>query len=327
MHYKVFVMKYLYLIVFVLFVPLQASFAQSSWSANRVNSSGDLITVFFTSSDKGWIAGDEGYLAFTIDGGRNWSQYALPTKENINEIYFRNDENGYIAAGKKIFVTRDGGRVWRDTRIYNPADFPNGTPEFLSVRFTDKKRGFVVGSVLNKSGNVIDSLVLQTNDGGDTWFRMIVPFKRELFHLDFNGSSHGWIVGDRGMILHTEDNGANWQVQNSGTERALYNVDFRDDDEGYVVGGYGTILRTEDGGKNWELVRTNFPSTFLRVDFADDKNGWIVGYDGTILRSSDKGKTWIKQESRTKANLYGLFTQKKYGWAVGADGTILRYLR
>lgn len=317
----------LYLLVIGVFIFFQGVNAQLSWSADRVKSTGDLITVFFTSSDKGWVAGDDGYLAFTIDGGRNWTQYSLPTKENINEIFFRNDENGYIAAGKKIFVTRDGGRIWRDTRIYNPDDFKNGTPEFLSVRFTDKKRGFVVGSVLNRGGNVVDSLVLQTNDGGETWFRVVVPFKRELFHLDFNGSSHGWIVGDRGMILHTNDGGKNWQVQNSGTERALYNVDFRDDEEGYVVGGYGTILRTEDGGKNWELVKTNFPATFLRVDFADDKNGWIVGYDGTILRSSDKGKTWVKQESQTTANLYGLFTQKKYGWAVGAKGTILRYLR
>ena len=319
------VIKYLYLFVFILLLSLQIAVAQMGWNANRVGSKGDLITVFFTSNDKGWIAGDEGYLAFTIDGGRNWSQYSLPTKENINEIYFRNEDNGYIAAGKKVFVTKDGGATWLDTRIYDPKDFKTGTPEFLSVRFTDKKRGFVIGSVLNKSGNVIDSLVLQTNDGGETWFRVNVPSKQELFHLDFNGKSHGWIVGDEGLILHTEDGGISWKVQNSETKRALYNVDFRDDDEGYAVGGKGTILRTEDGGKNWETVKTNFPATFLRVDFADDKNGWIVGYDGTILRSSDKGKTWIKQESRTKENLYGLFTQKKYGWAVGAKGALLHY--
>lgn len=319
------VIKYLCLFAVILLFSLQIALAQTGWNANRVGSKGDLITVFFTSTDKGWIAGDEGYLAFTIDGGRNWSQYSLPTKDNINEIYFRNDDNGYIAAGKKVFVTKDGGATWLDTRIFDPKDFKTGTPEFLSVRFTDKKRGFVIGSVLNKSGNVIDSLVLQTNDSGETWFRVNVPSKQELFHLDFNGKSHGWIVGDEGMILHTEDGGFTWKVQNSGTKRALYNVDFRDDDEGYAVGGKGTILRTEDGGENWETVKTNFPATFLRVDFADDKNGWIVGYDGTILRSSDKGKTWIKQESQTKENLYGLFTQKKYGWAVGAKGALLHY--
>lgn len=311
---------------FVIFtITVQIISAQVGWSASRVKTNGDLVTVFFTSENKGWVAGDEGFLAYTIDGGRTWLQYALPTKENINEIFFRNDDNGYIAAGKKFFVTKDGGRTWLDTRIYDSDEFKTLTPEFLSVRFTDKNRGFVIGSVLNKSGNVIDSLVLQTNNGGESWFRVKVPSKHELFHLDFNGKSHGWIVGDKGLILHTSDGGITWTAQNSGTERALYNVDFRDDDEGYVVGGRGTILRTENGGRSWELVKTNFPATFLRVDFADDKNGWIVGYDGTILRSSDKGKTWIKQESQTKENLYGLFTHKKFGWAVGAKGVILHY--
>lgn len=317
--------KKIYLFLIILLLSLQAGFSQTGWRSDRVKAPGDLITVFFTSAERGWIAGDDGYLAYTVDGGRSWLKYDLPTKENINEIYFRNSSNGYIAAGKNIFVTKDGGVTWTDTRIYNPNEFKTGTPEFLSVRFTDRNRGFVVGSVLNKSGNVIDSLVLQTNNGGESWFRVIVPSKGELYHLDFNGNSHGWIVGDKGLILHTPDGGKNWFVQNSKTDRALYNIDFRDDKEGYAVGGRGTILRTENGGRDWEIVKTNFPATFLRVDFTDNKNGWIVGYDGTILRSSDKGKTWIKQESRTKEHLYGLFTHRRYSWAVGANGAILQY--
>lgn len=312
-------------IFFVLSIALLSVqvFSQSFWSPSKVESRGDLVSVFFNSSSNGWIAGDEGFLAFTNDGGRNWTAQKISTTETINEIFFRNDENGYLVTGKKMFETRNGGRTWNEIIIYKPGEFKNGTPEFLSIRFTDKKRGFVVGSVLNSKDQVIDSLVMQTMDGGDTWSRIVVPSKTELFHLDFNGSSHGWIVGDKGLILATVDNGYSWNVQSSGTDRALYNVDFRDDKEGYTVGGYGTILRTENGGQTWEKVKTNFPDTFLRVDFADDKNGWIVGKNGTILRSADRGKTWIKQESGTKANLYGLFMTKKYGYAVGADGTIL----
>ena len=298
-------------------------FSQSFWNTSKVDGKVDLVSVFFNSASNGWIAGDDGFLAFTTDGGRNWSAKKIGTTDTINEIFFRNEDNGYLVTGKKMFVTKNGGRSWFELLVYAPGDFKNGTPEFLSIRFTDKKRGFVVGSVLNSKEQVVDSLVFQTNDGGETWSRIIVPSKSELFHLDFNGSSHGWIVGDKGLILATTDNGFSWNVQSSGTDRALYNVDFHDDNEGYIVGGGGTILRTEDGGRNWEKVKTNFPDTFLRVDFADDKNGWIVGKNGTILRSSDKGRTWLKQDSQTKSNLYGLFITKKYGFAVGADGTIL----
>ena len=252
---------------------------------------------------------------------------SVDTKDSINEIYFRNKDNGYLVAGKKMFLTGDGGGSWNETKIYDSGDFKNAVPEFLSIRFADKKRGLIIGSLLDKNDDVIDSLVMRTDDGGETWTRIKVPSKLELFHLDFVNSSRGWIVGDKGVILVTYDGGLNWQTQKSGTTNALYNVDFRDEEEGYAVGGKGVILRTENGGNNWQKVETNFPNTFLRVDFADDKNGWIVGYKGTILRSEDRGRTWIQQELNSKENLYGLFITKKYGWAVGANGMIIEYER
>ena len=317
-------MRLLFLSLFLILFSIYG-FAQSVWNPGSSGGKGDLITVFFVSGDKGFAAGDDGFLVMTNNGGRTWEQIKLEMTDNINEIYFRNDDNGYLVAGRKMFATRDGGRSWQEIKIFSQNDFRNLTPEFLSIRFTDKKRGFVIGSVLNKDERVVDSLVMQTKDGGENWTRVPVPTKQELFHLDFNGTSNGWIVGDDGLILRTSDGGENWLTQNSGTTRALYNVDFRDNNEGFIVGGYGTILRTEDGGEHWLAVRTNYPDTFLRVDFADDKNGWIVGYKGAILRSADRGRTWIRQDSQTSQNIYGLFMNKKYGYAVGANGLILTY--
>ena len=299
--------------------------SQTGWSSRRSGTTADLVAVYFTSQVSGWIAGDNGYLASTSDSGRTWKTYPLNTTEDINEIYFRNEKNGYLVAGRKLFITNDAGVTWRETSIYKPSDFKNGTPELLSIRFADKRRGLAVGSVLNRQGDVVDSLVMRTEDGGETWQRSFVPSKTELFHLDYNGSTRAWIVGDEGIILATVDGGNTWIVQNSKTKLALFNVDFRDDDEGYAVGEKGVILRTENGGLNWERVTTGNLVNLMRVDFADDKNGWIVGYGGTVLRSSDKGRTWIRQESSTAGNLYGLYVTKKYGWAVGTKGTILEY--
>ncbi len=313
--------------IFVLTLTV-ASFSQAGWVLQSAAVSGDLVAVFFTSSDKGWVAGDNGFLASTTDGGRSWNKYPLNTTEDINEIYFRNDDNGYLVAGRKMFITRDAGKTWQETRIYRSGEFGSGNPEFLSIRFSDKKRGYVIGSVLRGTGDnerVVESLLMRTEDGGDTWQRISVPTKVELFHLDFDGNSRGWIVGDNGTILHSRDEGKTWVKQISGTSMPLYNVDFRDDKEGYVVGKSGTILRTADGGSIWEKVASNFNETLMRVDFADDKNGWIVGYSGNILRSTDKGRTWVRQESNTRNRLYGLFMDKKYGWAVGASGTVLQF--
>ena len=306
---------------------LTTSSVGQSWKPHPTNIREDLVAIYFTSASKGFIAGDRGYLASTVDGGRTWNKYPLNTTENINEIYFRNEDNGYLVAGKKVYITSDGGTSWRETVIFRPTDFRNNTPVFLSIRFADKKRGLAIGSILNSTGNVIDSLVMRTSDGGETWSRVMVPSKGELFHLDFNGSSHGWIVGDKGLILATTDSGGTWRIQQSGVTAALYNVDFRDDNEGYAVGESAIILRTENGGANWERVRSSFTGTFMRVDFADDKNGWIVGHKGLILRSGDRGRTWQRVESMSNSNLYGLHIERKFGWAVGAKGAVLEYLR
>lgn len=314
------------LVCSLLFLITSPALSQGSWTQVASGTNADLVAVYFTSADTGWVAGDKGYLASTTDGGRTWRPYPLNTTENINEIYFRNEKNGYLVAGRKMFVTNDAGATWRETLIYRPSDFLTAYPEFLSIRFADKKRGLVVGSVLDREGKkVIDSLVMRTEDGGETWRRVIVPSKTELFHLDYNGSSHGWIVGDEGVILATTDGGSSWTRQSSKTKVALYNVDFRDDDLGYVVGEKGVILRTVDGGINWYLVPGQTTATLMRVDFPDDRNGWIVGYDGSMYRSSDKGRTWIAEKSGSRAHLYGLHIAKKYGWAVGAKGTILGY--
>jgi photosystem II stability/assembly factor-like uncharacterized protein len=216
---------FFYIFTFLSVVP--AFHAQSSWNQIKNGATSDLVAVYFTSAERGFVAGDKGYLAQTTDGGRTWARQLLNADEDINEIYFRNDKNGYVVAGKKMFLTNDGGRSWREIKIYDPKSFRTAAPEFLSVRFADKKRGLIVGSLLNKNDEVIDSLVMRTDDGGETWWRVMVPSKLELFHLVFAGSSRGWIVGDKGLILTTRDGGLSWQKQTSGVDKTLYNVDFR----------------------------------------------------------------------------------------------------
>src|SRR3712207_3734272 len=95
---KLFVCKKYLLAALCLIVLTQIGRAQSGWNLVQRGGSGDLVSVFFTSSEKGWIGGDDGYLAKTSDGGKSWVRQTLNSKENVNEIYFRNDDNGYLLA-------------------------------------------------------------------------------------------------------------------------------------------------------------------------------------------------------------------------------------
>ncbi|MBD0325128.1 MAG: hypothetical protein ICV68_01775 [Pyrinomonadaceae bacterium] len=301
--------------------------AQEGWTGTRRGQAGkDLNAVFFADTKRGWIGGDGGFVSYTNDGGRSWTPQTLETKDAVNDVYFRNKEDGYIVAGNSIFSTSNSGQTWREIRRYFASDFGGALPELYSVRFSSKKKGWVVGSI-SRDDVVVDSLVLYTDDGGTSWQRQRMPTKEELIHLDFVSEKRGWIVGDGGTILYTADGGDSWTEQRSGTKATLYHVDFRNDRIGWIVGKQGTILRTTDGGETWFTVEPLVRNTLLSVQFVDENLGWIVGRGGVILRSEDAGATWVRQESNTKQNLYALFLDKENGWAVGGDGIVLRYER
>lgn len=300
-------------------------FAQEGWVLTRVAPVGlDLNTVYFLDSKRGWVGGDKGFLSRTDDGGKTWVQQVVGTTDAINDIYFRDKEDGFLLAGNTIFMTRDSGTRWSEARRFLAREFDGANVELYSVRFPNKKRGWVVGSV-SRGDKIIDSILINTEDGGDTWQRQKAPSRLELIHLDFDNEKRGWIAGAGGTILKTDDGGLSWYKQNSGMTGTIYHVDIRNEKRGWAVGERGLIVRTTDGGQSWEAVKGQTRSTLLSVEFLNDDDGWAVGRGGTILRSGDGGRTWVQQESSTKQNLYALHFNKKVGWAVGADGIVLRY--
>ena len=301
--------------------------AQEGWVASKVSTNGqDLNTVYFLDSKRGWVGGDGGYLGHTEDGGKNWVRQDVGTKAGINDIYFRDKEAGFLLAGNTIFITRDDGTRWEQVRSFLPKEFDGAEVELYSVRFSSKKKGWVVGSV-SKNDRVIDSILVYTDDAGETWRRQQAPSRTELIHIDFVSDKRGWIVGDGGTILNTRDAGETWTRQNSGITGTLYHIDFRDDKNGWAVGERGIVLRTTDGGDTWSESPTPVKVTLLSVQFLSDDDGWAIGRGGTILRTEDKGLSWLQQESTTKQNLYSLSFNKKIGWVVGGEGVLLRYER
>jgi photosystem II stability/assembly factor-like uncharacterized protein len=311
----------------LLLTVIGVSGAQTGWVSFKINNGGgDLNTVYFLDSKRGWVGGDGGYLGRTDDGGQSWIRQAVATTAAINDIYFRDKEAGFLLAGNSIYITRDNGTVWSQSRIFLPEEFEGADVELYSVRFSSKKKGWVVGSI-SKRERVVDSILVYTDDGGETWRRQRAPSRTELIHIDFVSDKRGWIVGEGGTILFTRDGGASWTKQNVNTNRTLYHVDFRDDKKGWTVGERGTLLRTIDGGETWFEVPTKVTATLLSIKFPSDEEGWAVGRGGVILRSNDEGLSWVQQESSTKQNLYSLNFNKKIGWAVGGGGMMLRYER
>jgi photosystem II stability/assembly factor-like uncharacterized protein len=234
----------------VLLTSIGVARSQGGWVPARVNTGGgDLNTVYFLDDKRGWVGGDEGFLSRTDDAGKSWVRQTVGTKSAINDIYFRDKEIGFLLAGNAIFVTRDNGNSWIKSRTFLPEEFEGAEVELYSLRFSSKNKGWAVGSV-SKKDVVIDSILVYTDDAGQSWRRQRAPSRLELIHIDFVSDKRGWIVGANGTVLFTRDSGESWTKQNTGTNVTLYHIDFRGDKRGWAVGERGTILRTTDGGNH-----------------------------------------------------------------------------
>ena len=230
------------LLLFMVF--LGAAFAQEGWKTVQSGAIGkDLNAVYFVDQKRGWVAGDDGFVGYTSDGGATWAQQAVATKDSINDIYFRNKDNGYLLAGSSIFQTDNGGHIWTEIRRYFASDFGETWSEQLSntkatlyhVDFRNEREGWTVGE---------RGTILRTIDGGLTWILVETTARGTLLSVAFPDGNNGWIVGRSGVILRSGDGGRTWIQQESKTKQNLYAL-FIDKKMGWTVGGKGTILQYE----------------------------------------------------------------------------------
>lgn len=302
-------------------------FAQTTnaeWTKLNSKTLAWLQDIYFISEKKGWIAGSDGTFLETADGGESWRQAAKFTSDTIRQVYFSDDQNGWLLCERSVYnrgsnfpsyilQTSDGGVSW------DKLEFAKDGRERITKMVFDKK-----GSVLAfGEGGVIFAL---ENDK-KTWKKTSLFIKYLLFDGIFTDESNGAIVGAGGSILFTEDGGASWNKANIYGDKSakLNSVFFINRGNGWSVGADGKILQTLSGGKTWREQTSGTTANLNDVFFTDTAQGWAVGDDGTILHTTTAGNIWNSQNSGARHRLEKVFFPGKQGFAVGFGGTILFY--
>jgi photosystem II stability/assembly factor-like uncharacterized protein len=84
-----------------------------------------LHAVYFVDQDHGWIAGGNGTLLSTVDGGVTWNKTSLTIKDSLIDVYFSDSTHGWLLAQGDVFKlksnerssyllnTNDGGITWQ----------------------------------------------------------------------------------------------------------------------------------------------------------------------------------------------------------------------
>jgi photosystem II stability/assembly factor-like uncharacterized protein len=102
---------------------------------------GTFNAIYFINNLEGWVVGDQGIIAKTINGGGSWTVQRIPgSGSSLFDVFFLNANEGWaVGANGTILHTINGGTTWTLEA--------NGlTTAFLTgVHFTSSTNGYIVG--------------------------------------------------------------------------------------------------------------------------------------------------------------------------------------
>jgi photosystem II stability/assembly factor-like uncharacterized protein len=302
--------------------------ANGAWTRQQSGTMAWLHAVYFLDGRRGWVAGSNGALLETTDGGEHWTPTQHPpTEDSIRDIYFADEKTGWIVCERDLYKLRtkeeqrtylmktsDAGRNW--LRV-NLAD---ADARLVRAIFTEGGRAWAFGE-----GGVLYT----TLDGGTNWSKRPSPTRYLLLGGTFLDRDHGWLVGARSTILQTFDGGETWRAGLVDTVDVRFTaVSFVEQRIGWAVGAAGRIFMTLDGGRTWRAQKSPVQSDLADVKFLDASEGWAVGSDGVLLHTKDSGIHWTVEPSGVTHPLERIFfVGRNKAWAVGFGGTILSYTR
>jgi photosystem II stability/assembly factor-like uncharacterized protein len=156
-----------------------------------------LLSIQFIDATTGWAVGDCGLIIKRTALGQ-WEEQAAITDLPLNDVFFINEYNGFIAGGYVVwnlefqtilFKTTNAGDTWEKI-----PDFPYLIHD---IYFHDTQHGWAVGT--DKSGK---GMIVETRDGGDHWAVQEDSLIGPLNALSYR-DGYLWAVGDYGLVLRT----------------------------------------------------------------------------------------------------------------------------
>lgn len=202
------------------------------------------------------VAGNDGVVIITSDGGKSWEKVDVPVSEVANKflrVKIFDDSDRVWAVGEMgaVLYSEDFGSTW--ARAMEEEDQGWNDISFVG------EQGWLVGEF---------GRIMATNDGGATWTSQTNPMATEtgdmgevgevetsLMAVAFRDKTHGVITGLDGIILVTEDGGSHWIEAPKVTREHLFDVIW--DGSAWVsVGDKGTLLTGDPSGMIWDVSRT-----------------------------------------------------------------------
>jgi photosystem II stability/assembly factor-like uncharacterized protein len=290
------------------------TFRRLPYTSNERGCARPLRAISFPTADVGYLLPSEGGLLRTTDGGRSFSQRALPGGSGIpNALMFRTASDGLlVTSGGDIFSTTNGGSSW--TREFD------GGRELRGVLFTDTQ-AVVVGD---------GGTFLVSTDGGDTWTQPSAdpgaPSPPDDAFYDVSCGSATVCLAAGRTVYRTADGGRSFT--DTGVSNAS-ETDFASATRAVTVGFAGETHASDDGGTSFSRVGSRLESSgsvLTRVRATSTSVAHAFGDSGgTLVRTIDGGESWADVGVPTASSLSDVwFPTASVGYALDGEGGLFR---
>jgi len=266
----------------------------------------DIRSVAFRDNTHGFIAGSEGLLLVSDDGGISWQQNGNMPDEYFTKISFITPDSGYILSWQgSIFNTQDGGMTWnlQSSGVWTPLE---------DLLFINSQLGYVYGQ---------NGVLLKTTNGGDEW-NLCFPQDSSLsiYTLCGTGADTLIMIAEKDMGWYMDlrfersfDGGQSWlEIPYDNDDPWPYVSLYLGDGTCFFAGGHGLMIKTTDCGNSWTYLSTLItPNLISDIDFPTNEVGYasMLNYyypttDISVLKTIDGGDSWFVLDSLFESQVF-----------------------
>jgi photosystem II stability/assembly factor-like uncharacterized protein len=231
-----------------------------------------LYSVHAVDANTVWVAGENGALLYTKDGGNSWTSVnvsSLPPTNFYALASFGTTSLWAVGAASDtaftdtiglIYHSSDGGATWARQGI--GYQFPR---KFLDASAGSESTIFLAGS----------NTVYKSTNGGSIWQNVLMLPNKNMNGICAADVENIWAVGDGDGIYHSTNGGVSWStIYPSLTGFRLMGVTVADVNRVWIVGapssgtGAGNIIYSRNAGSTWFIQSSPVEAGFRRVSFA-----------------------------------------------------------
>jgi photosystem II stability/assembly factor-like uncharacterized protein len=266
-----------------------------------------------------WIAGLNGQLYHSKNGGSTWTSRQRSTGLDFSSIFFLNEQRGWLGSKSgQLLHTSDGGATWEPIDFGSEGNIPAFQSYITDIGFVDEMHGYVVFS----------GVILETKDGGKTWVQHGIEARRIAY------------LSESKLIVYNDDvkvyENNNWSTTFSFDQSpSIRFVAFKNAQKGYALSSAEqTPYWTNDGGYTWEpLAKVRLdeqliqPKGYLCIDFNESgkaiahfglNNGNNFGYALPFVFNDGTNEIWTGPR---RENVFGSTYHIELGNALNSCGS------